>query len=157
VYRPTVRYDDVFREYVDDVFKSTTLDRNQIIRLALFAAPFNNLFVSQLEKHLKINQSSLPSTPWEVWDHGYWRDQNFIPQGEREDVNISEGGDVIGETMAERRIEISGTDYPNPGRIRNVDSQGSERTAPRREGKVRQRPSDPTVFGSSKGIKITLG
>jgi len=48
LYRPTVRYDDLFKTYVDQVFKSTTLDRNQIIRLALFSAPFNKLFQHQL-------------------------------------------------------------------------------------------------------------
>jgi hypothetical protein len=36
MYRPTVRYDDCFKEYVDEVFHATSLDRNQIMRLALF-------------------------------------------------------------------------------------------------------------------------
>ena len=38
VYRPTVRYADVFRDYIDSIFQATTLGRNQIIRGALFAA-----------------------------------------------------------------------------------------------------------------------
>ncbi len=36
MYRPTVRYDDVFKEYIDSLFHATHLDRNQIIRAALF-------------------------------------------------------------------------------------------------------------------------
>jgi hypothetical protein len=36
MYRPTVRYDDCFKEYVEELFRATTLDRNQIMRLALF-------------------------------------------------------------------------------------------------------------------------
>ena len=35
MYRPTMMYDDTFKKYVDGLFHSTTLDRNQIIRAAL--------------------------------------------------------------------------------------------------------------------------
>ena len=84
MYRPTVRYDDLFKTYVDQVFKSTTLDRNQIIRLALFSAPFNKLFQHQLKKHMT---SSLPPAAWEVTDHGLWMDREFIKVEERRDVN----------------------------------------------------------------------
>lgn len=35
MYRPTVRYAECYQQYVDKMFLSTTLDRNQIIRAAL--------------------------------------------------------------------------------------------------------------------------
>jgi hypothetical protein len=35
-YRPTVRYPNEFKNYVDDLFQATHLDRNQIFRAALF-------------------------------------------------------------------------------------------------------------------------
>ena len=44
MYRPTVRYDDIYRTYVDRLFKATKLDRNQILRCALFAAAYNHQF-----------------------------------------------------------------------------------------------------------------
>lgn len=80
MYRPTVRYSNTYKEYVDQVFHSTTLDRNQIIRLALFAAPFSPLFQNQLQKYMT---SPLPPTFWEVVDHGLWIDQSFEIKEER--------------------------------------------------------------------------
>lgn len=38
VYRPTVRYPDVYKNYIENIYKATNLDRYQIIRLALFIA-----------------------------------------------------------------------------------------------------------------------
>jgi hypothetical protein len=35
-YRPTVRYSKEFKDYVDWLFKTTHLDRNQIFRASLF-------------------------------------------------------------------------------------------------------------------------
>lgn len=84
MYRPTVRYDDVYKKYVDSLFQSTTLDRNQIIRLALFAAPFSTLFNAQIKKHMT---SPLPQAFWEVEDHGLWIGQQFIKEEKRRDVN----------------------------------------------------------------------
>jgi len=77
VYRPTVRYSDVFKEYVDSVFNSTRLDRNQIIRLALFIAAHSEEYKSILEKY-KITDVSPPHPNWGLTDHGYWKDQNYI-------------------------------------------------------------------------------
>jgi hypothetical protein len=57
VYRPTVRYAPEFREYVDAVFRATTLDRNQIIRAALFAAAYSKEFQDIL---LKFKRKDVP-------------------------------------------------------------------------------------------------
>ena len=59
VYRPTVRYSDVYKTYVDSVFKSTR-HRNQIIRLALFVAAHSEEYKSILEKY-KHTDVSLPT------------------------------------------------------------------------------------------------
>ncbi len=60
VYRPTVRYAPVFRNYVDAVFHATTLDRNQIIRAALFTAAHTKEFQMLLRQYQKKTSLSPP-------------------------------------------------------------------------------------------------
>ncbi|WP_342515398.1 hypothetical protein [Sutcliffiella sp. FSL R7-0096] len=80
VYRPTVRYHDVFQKYVDDVFKVTSLDRNQIIRAALFTAAYSSQF-HQLMKPYFYDQEEredvpLPQPKWSLREAKYWLEQN---------------------------------------------------------------------------------
>jgi hypothetical protein len=72
VYRPTVRYDNRFRDYVNDLFQATTLDRNQIMRLALFLLGHTKEGKEILTLHLKKN-SSLPSPNWSPQHGGLWK------------------------------------------------------------------------------------
>ncbi|MBU8905589.1 hypothetical protein [Desertibacillus haloalkaliphilus] len=74
VYRPTVRYHDVFRDYVNKLFHATTLDRNQIIRAALFAAAHSNEFYKLIDGYKK-SDVPLPSPIWEPLDHELWMEQ----------------------------------------------------------------------------------
>ena len=76
VYRPTVRYSDIYKQYVDDIFKATTLDRNQVIRLALFTAAHSDHFKNILEKY-KLGDVPLPSPDWGLNEQGYWKEQNY--------------------------------------------------------------------------------
>lgn len=71
VYRPTVRYDDRYKEYVQNVFHSTHLDRNQIIRLALFAAAHSDQFANLIEPYLKRGMS-LPKCSWKLDEEDLW-------------------------------------------------------------------------------------
>ena len=79
-----VRYDDLYQVYVDEMFQATNLNRNQIIRLALFTAPFNQEFLNQLDKFKK---KPLPRVYWEVTDSGLWMDREFKKEEERRGVN----------------------------------------------------------------------
>lgn len=72
VYRPTVRYDPIYQEYVNRLFHATRLDRNEIIRLALFSAPLSALFRSKIEVHLKDGQD-FPKAPWASQDKHLWK------------------------------------------------------------------------------------
>ena len=91
MYRPTVRYDDVYRSYVDDLFHATTLDRNQIIRAALFAAGHSNEFHSLIHSHLK--DDVLPPSPsWSLDDHPLWMEQTPKYEREGKDVNANDPG-----------------------------------------------------------------
>jgi len=88
-YRPTVRYDDLYRDYIDQLYDVTTLSRAQIIRLALFSAPFSPLFNTQISKFSKceVTTSSSPSLLWDVIDAGLWMDQSFIKEEKGEGVS----------------------------------------------------------------------
>jgi hypothetical protein len=80
-YRPTVRYNNIYRTYVDTLFKTTTLDRNQIIRCALFAAAYNNRFL-ELMSHYKKGDVPLPSPLWQDSDHQLWLEQGVLKEEE---------------------------------------------------------------------------
>lgn len=86
MYRPTVRYNDIFRDYVDGVFKSTSLDRNQIFRLALFAAAHSDNFQSVLEKYKK-KDVPIPHPNWSTSDNGFWLDL-YPTLDEGREVNV---------------------------------------------------------------------
>ena len=86
VYRPTVRYAPEFREYVDAVFRATTLDRNQIIRAALFTAAYSKEFQDILLK-FKRKDVPLPQPPWKLTDQYYWMEQNPKEREGGKDVN----------------------------------------------------------------------
>ncbi|MCJ7983051.1 hypothetical protein MUB16_00530 [Priestia sp. OVL9] len=57
-YRPTVRYHSMYRTYVDSLFQSTELDRNQIMRCALFTAAHNPVFLALMNQY-KMNDVPL--------------------------------------------------------------------------------------------------
>lgn len=80
-YRPTVRYNNIYRTYVDALFKTTTLDRNQIIRCALYAAAYNNRFL-ELMSHYKKGDVPLPSPLWQDSDHQLWLEQGVLKEEE---------------------------------------------------------------------------
>ena len=96
MYRPTVRYDDIFREYVDSLFQATDLDRNQIIRAALFAAAHSKEFQNLLKSYKK-KDVPVPSPLWKLEQHCFWLEQrpklNRLNK-ETNDVNIKYGGTV---------------------------------------------------------------
>jgi hypothetical protein len=86
VYRPTVRYAPVFRDYVDSIFKATTLDRNQIIRAGLFVAAHTKEFHAILKRYQK-KDVPLPRPNWSLSDHELWLEQCPITVRGGEDVN----------------------------------------------------------------------
>lgn len=65
-YRPTVRYDMRFKEYVESIFHSTNLDRNQIMRLALYVLGHTSEGMRILEEFQKDVQTSPPLPSWEL-------------------------------------------------------------------------------------------
>lgn len=85
VYRPSVRYGEVYEKYVKEVDKLTHLDRNQIIRLSLFLAAYSTEYQSILKKYLKPG-ASLPQPCWGRDQEGYWRNQNYVPKTKKQET-----------------------------------------------------------------------
>ncbi|MCM3186010.1 hypothetical protein [Priestia megaterium] len=73
-YRPTVRYHSMYRKYVDSLFQATELDRNQIMRCALFTAAHNPVFLALMNQY-KMSDVPLPSSPWQPSSHPLWMEQ----------------------------------------------------------------------------------
>ncbi|USL11054.1 hypothetical protein [Bacillus bombysepticus] len=93
VYRPTVRYSDVYKDYIENVYKSTDLDRNQIFRLALFVAAHSDEFKSILQKH-KIADVPLPCPYWDRGEEDCWKEQNYIKKRNLSPFKITEQGGI---------------------------------------------------------------
>lgn len=85
VYRPSVRYDARYKEYVDRVKEATGLDGAQIIRLALFTAAENPEFAERLKRYTD-GVLTMPQPKWNKEDDNMW----LLQQGE-EDMPASHG------------------------------------------------------------------
>lgn len=104
MYRPTVRYDDIYRTYVDDLFRATKLDRNQIFRCALFAAAYNHQFLALMNRYKK-DDVPLPSPQWSHSSHQLWLGR----EASREENGGSQCEYIEREGTSSNLIEISGT------------------------------------------------
>lgn len=91
MYRPTVRYHDIYKEYVDNIFMATHLDRNQIIRAALFTAAHSTEFI-KLMKENKRGDVPLPSPFWLMNQPELWMEQNPLIEEREVDVNVINTG-----------------------------------------------------------------
>lgn len=154
VYRPTVRFDDSYKGYVEELFHATHLDRNQIHRLALFLLGFTHEGKEILE-HFKKPDVTLPSPPWKsIGDYGVWLEQTWEDREKDRDVTESESMDVI---------EIVDHRYPIPeegrhaakerGTGRVIYPQGPKREVKRQEGTIHSRVYTP----NTGEITITFG
>jgi len=144
MYRPTVRYDDVFKSYVDDLFKATHLDRNQIIRGALFAAAYSSEFQELLKPFMK-KDVPLPSPEWQLHDGDFWKEQCPKVKERGKDVNVKYGG----TTKASE----------NPGIDFGAGSGGTSERSRRFESVTRpgrEIPSERIKIKESGGITFTV-
>ncbi|MFE3897607.1 MULTISPECIES: hypothetical protein [unclassified Priestia] len=113
-YRPTVRYHSVYRTYVDNLFQATELDRNQIMRCALFTAAHNPVFLELMNQY-KMSDVPLPSSPWQPSSHPLWMEQepNIEEKGGGEHDDLEGKGTSANTSMLLRTPtdsqSISGT------------------------------------------------
>ena len=148
MYRPTVRYDDVFKQYVDDLFRATDLDRNQIIRGALFAAAHSKEFHRLLEEH-KRKDVPLPHPSWQLSDNHYWKEQR---------PKIKEGGRDVSHDKSRRESEglkTTGGIIGDGGR-KESEPNKQHRRLESVKGRSRALPSERIRIRKEGGITIKV-
>lgn len=145
-YRPTVRYADVFRDYINSLFHATTLDRNQLIRAALFSAALSDEFQELLTRY-KTKDVSLPSPLWCFDQHEIWLEQCPKTAGGGKDVNANnkQKGEVEKDSGVVKRSE----DETKTKEIQNRRNEPIER-------QERQIPFQPRILNKG-GIIIRFG
>lgn len=132
MWRPPLRCDDRYRTYVEELFQTTCLDRNQIMRAMMFTAPFDDQFRKLMERH-QHDTSPLPHQDWAITEAGLWMEQTYEKKG---------GSDVNDQSESRRKVET----------ISRVDSR-SAATRGTREEPRRVRPVRP----GGNGVTIKVG
>lgn len=125
LYRPTVRYSDVYKAYVDDLFHATTLDRNQIIRAALFVAGHSEEF-TKLMNDYKKGDVPTPSPAWSLSNRALWLQSNPQIEERGKDVNDHTRGKTSIDAANERGLRKnaqSGREWKDEGRQRAFSSR----------------------------------
>ncbi|MGN7942863.1 hypothetical protein [Metabacillus sp. 22489] len=137
MYRPTVRYSDTYKAYINDLFHSTTLDRNQLLRLALHVAAHSDHFKRILSNY-KSSDAPLPQSNWKVDNVGLWMDNtSTIVEGGLHFNAIHTRGKSAKGTVREVRKEAEQT--------------GCKQQTERREGEIPSR-----TIRNQGGIKFIL-
>lgn len=118
----------MYKDYVDAIFFATHLDRNQIIRAALFAAAHSPEFLKLMEKN-KRGDVPLPSSKWGLDQAELWRDQNPRLEEKEGDVSVkgrkdkNDNGDLGREQQKESSEELR-RQRENERRIREIQPGG---------------------------------
>ncbi|MGJ9381822.1 hypothetical protein [Salipaludibacillus sp. CF4.18] len=150
MYRPTIRMDDAFKEWLEQVAKETGFNVNQLIRLAIFSAPFSAVFTAQLQKASETDVSLSPP-PWDrLSDGGPWRWKEWKREEKGVDVyaeSEQEGTEIVIESV--RNVE--------PGEPERESDVRNAASSERREREVPEPPKTFTQnYGNPKGIGVRV-
>lgn len=159
-YRPTVRYHSIYRTYVDSLFQATDLDRNQIMRCALFTAAHNPVFLALMNQY-KMSDVPLPSSPWQPSSHPLWMEQepNIEEKGGEEHDDIerkrtSTNTSKVLRTSADSR-SMPGTTIQS--KHQPSSHQKTEQSIRRQQPIERRTRTLPTVqLSNNGGIRLDL-
>lgn len=163
VYRPTVRYADVYKKYIDDLFQATTLDRNQIIRAALFTSAFSDEF-QKLVNTYKKKDVPIPSPKWSCEQHELWMEQNPVIKKGGKDVHAN-GISETKEARSEEQTVRSEKEVPERRKTLQPEGEKNRRQAEERRHKkealdttrAQQGPTRPICTRNQGGITIRIG
>ena len=152
MYRPTVRYADEYKTYIDDLFHATSLDRNQILRCALFSAAYSKEFKEVISRFRK-KDVPLPSPRWSLDDWRWWKFQDIEKELEGKDVNVINNG--------KRDPKKDGSAYGPRGRIEQTGNEYLQRapipgTPQGRIGAMASQRGKDVIRGTGGGITIRI-
>jgi hypothetical protein len=142
-YRPTVRYGNVFRDYIDNLFHATTLDRSQILRAALFTAAHSKEFQELLKPYRRIRDVPFPSPAWKASDHGLWLEAEYKVEKERKCVNAH----------GRRKNDAAVINEETSSGRNNVQENRRVGSIERQEWQI---PTERVIRNATGGIKIDL-
>jgi hypothetical protein len=157
-YRPTVRYDSRFKDYVEELFHCTDLDRNQLLRAALLFFGSEGKGKEFLTSHLLIGKTLPPPLLESCPEYGLWQGSAAQKvEGERDvkEIEATPTQPLEGGTSDEI---IIGGEYSKPiiidtrGAGGGIHLDGRERETPRPEREVR-----PGVRIIGRGVRHELG
>lgn len=161
MYRPTVRYSEVYRTYVDAWFHASVLDRNQIIRCALFTAAHNPHFLKLMNQYKKSDVTP-PSPLWSQSNNQVWLDQDIevekIEEVITHDINTRKGTSSsttqVSRTSSTsgsiRKTNISPKSYPSSSKKKEEQYRRQQPS----EGRTRSLPS--LQLNNNGGIRLDL-
>lgn len=87
MYRPTLRCSDLYKEFVNDLYQTTTLDKNQIMRLLMFTGAHSQEFKNIIKSYLKGDVTPSPP-PWRLDQSTVWTDQTAKTKERGSDVSV---------------------------------------------------------------------
>lgn len=151
MYRPTVRYADEYKTYVDELFKATSLDRNQILRAALFSAAYSKEF-HDIILRFKKKDVPTPSPGWSLGDSRWWRYQDVEKEQEERDVNAYDHG----KRSYEKDSKAGNNGGGNASRNEPTQKAPVPRKAERRNGPLASERGRDVIRGNGGGITIRL-
>jgi len=133
LYRPTIRYNQTYRTFIDSIFYYSNLDRNQILRLALHIAAHSDAFQKVIESHRRTKDVPPPFPIWSVENHSIWLDNKGLEQ---------EGEGEAHETISGKE---SGAKQ-QPTRVNELDpvTNGNEPTESNHKQEQQHRRIEPT-------------
>lgn len=127
MYRPTIRMNDLFKEWGDEWEGATTLKMAQLFRLALVIGAESKTFRDVASQYLKEGITALPSPKWEGVQQWLWKgiDDKIEERGEANhgDVSTALVNGYSGGTFGERIGVLQATSNRRMG--------GSDREATR--------------------------
>ncbi|MEC1726910.1 hypothetical protein P9E34_19555 [Schinkia azotoformans] len=77
IWRPTLRCDSAYRDYIEALYQVTSLDKNQIMRMMMFVSAHSEDFKFVISEYKKDGVTSLPYPEWETWEDAYWIKQTY--------------------------------------------------------------------------------
>lgn len=151
VYRATLRCSDIYRTYLDELFQSTSLDRTQILRAALFTSSHNPAFLDLMKQFQYRQQSDVSPSPFELWDskdHYLWLEQDpIIKEREGCQHDVSER-----KVPSSNNVKHTGSSGIKQSLSTEKETSQLNRCKPQATGPTRKVPSR----SSSGGIKFDL-
>ncbi|MEC1744092.1 hypothetical protein [Schinkia azotoformans] len=109
VWRPALRCDSSFKDYIESLRKVTSLDKNQIMRAMMFVAAHSEDFKFVISEYKKEGVTSLPVPSWNPWEDEHWLNQTHTKKDtgvtsknlDNKEISIEKGeGGVI-------KVEVS--------------------------------------------------